>query len=434
MGVNGNRYAAAARCAHPIPRKITDVQGPVRHAAQPQAAWPGCVRALLPGDAAGARLCRTPDVQPDAFRLVGQNGRTIHLHNAYHAYTHADWRRRDEALHSYVAAFLNEQEESRQQRSFEELRATLMPVIRNRGMFEDLRLEQQCEKGMDVPFPYDCRDIGEDCVELLALDLPDSTSTLIAGPRPEWGISLDEGLAIARDNLRDVTEDRFAEAAPGVFRGAWDDAYDTSRALLPDVLHRAPVAGRPVFMLPTRDCLLVVGERDNVAMALMLELSLKAAEHGRCISWLAFTYDDARRIVPFALTAPEHRQRQADLRRMLDTPAYAGQKALLDKLHEANDVDVFVASFNVYQDRNDSTRQVSVGTWTEGVHTLLPRTDHIAFVVSREDGEADVTVAEWEPAFALLGDLMELQPTLYPPRYRVRSFPSAEQLRQLPPV
>ncbi|MBB5876689.1 hypothetical protein [Xanthomonas sp. 3498] len=372
--------------------------------------------------------------QPDAFRLVGQNGRTIHLHNAYHAYTHADRRRRDEALHSYVAAFLNEQEESRQQRSFEELRATLMPVIRNRGMFEDLRLEQQCEKGMDVPFPYACRDIGEDCVELLALDLPDSTSTLIAGPRPEWGISLDESLAIARDNLRDATEDRFAEVAPGVFRGAWYDAYDTSRALLPDVLHRAPVAGCPVFMLPTRDCLLVVGERDNVAMALMLELSLQAAEHGRCISWLAFTYDDARRIVPFALTAPEHRQRQADLRRMLDTPAYAGQKALLDKLHEANDVDVFVASFNVYQDRHDSTRQVSVGTWTEGVDTLLPRTDHIAFVVPREDGEADVTVAEWEPAFALLGALMERQPTLYPPRYRVRSFPSAEQLRQLPPV
>jgi|GEM_PF-5516614 hypothetical protein len=29
---------------------------------------------------------------------------------------------------------------------------------------------------------------------------------------------------------------------------------------------------------------------------------------------------------------------------------------------------------------------------------------------------------------------MEQQPTLYPPRYRVRTFPSAEQLRQLPPV
>ncbi|MDQ1094213.1 hypothetical protein QE400_003626 [Xanthomonas sacchari] len=372
--------------------------------------------------------------RPDEFRLVGQSGCTIHLHNAYRSYTQADRRRRDEALHSYVAAFLDDQEESRQQRSFEELRATLMPVIRNRGMFEDLRLEQQCEKGMDVPFPYACRDIAEDCVELLALDLPDSTSTLIGGPRPEWGISLDEGLSIARDNLRDVTEDRFAEVAPGVFRGAWHDAYDTSRALLPDVLHRAPVAGRPVFMLPTRDCLLVVGDRDTAAMAAMLELSLEAIEHGRCISWLVFTYDDARRIVPFALPAPALRQRQADLRRMLDTQAYAGQKVLLDKLHEANDVDVFVASFHVYQDRNDSTRQVSVGTWTDGVDTLLPRTDHIAFVVPRDDGEADVTIAEWEPAVALLGDMMELQPSLYPPRYRVRTFPSAERLRQLPPV
>lgn len=371
--------------------------------------------------------------QPDQFRLVGASGFVVYLHNAYHAYLKANRRHRAHVLQHYVSGFVAEREESRREKPFEELRPTLMPLLRNRGMLEELRLEHVLSHGVEVPFGSAWRDVAEDCVELLALDLPETTSTLVAGPPAAWGLTLDESLLIARGNLRDATTDQFVEVAPGVFRGAWQDAYDSSRALLPDVLHRVPVAGQPVFMMPTRDCLLVVGDRDAGAMSIMLELSLEAAEAGRCISSLAFAYED-RRIVPFTLPTREHRQRQADLRRMLDAPAYHRQKELLDRIHQARDEDIFVAAFLVHADPDEGGCEISLGTWTDGVDTLLPVTDRIALVSPRDGGGADVKIVEWQQAAAVCAELMERQPTLYPPRYRVRAFPDDAQLRQLTPV
>ncbi|EKU23896.1 DUF1444 domain-containing protein [Xanthomonas graminis] len=368
---------------------------------------------------------------PDEFRFADQRGRIINLHNAYHAYTTADRRGRAEVLRSYAAAFVEGQNEDHETRTFEQVRPTLMPVIRHRGMLEEIRLEHVREHGWDAPFAVVWREIAEDCVELLAIDRPDSTSTLTQGPKDAWGITFEQALAIAHDNLRDATPERFVEVAAGIFQGGWQDAYDSSRVVLPDVLQRVPVKGRPVFMLPTRDCLLVVGDRDETAMAGMLELSLEAAAHGRCISSLAFAYDDARRIVPFALPQPEHRRRQAHLQRMLDAPAYSLQKELLEKIHAANQADIFVASYRVFEENDGSGRQFSLATWTRDVDTSLPKADRIAFVVPKDEGDADVVVADWDKAVAVVADLMEQEPDFYPPRFRVRAFPSEAQLRQL---
>ncbi|MBN6149346.1 hypothetical protein JR065_03270 [Xanthomonas sp. AmX2] len=374
--------------------------------------------------------------QPDEFRFADPRGRIINLHNAYHAYTTADRRGRAEVLRSYVAAFAEGHGEEDVSKTFEQVRPMLMPVLRHRGMLEELRLAHVREHGWEVPFGAVWRELAEDCVELLAIDRPDSTLTLTHGPKEAWGITLEEGLAIAHGNLRDATPDRFVEVAAGIFRGAWQDGYDTSRALLPDVLQRVPVKGRPVFMMPTRDCLLVVGDRDETAMAGMLELSLEAVANGRCISSLAFAYDDDRRIVPFALPQPEHRRRQADLRRLLDASAYSAQKEFLEKIHEANQDDIFVASYRVFEENDGSGRQFSVATWTQGVEASLPRAERIAFVALKgeADADADVVFADWHKVVAVVAELMEQEPDFYPPRFRVCGFPSEAQLRQLMPV
>ncbi len=383
-------------------------------------------------EALRAQGCRDELVyRPDEFRLVAPRGRIINLHNAYHDYTTADRQRRGEVMRSYAAAFVEEGGEDNQIETLEQARPMLMPVVRHRAMFEEMRLEHVRAHGWETPFTTVWRELSEDCVELLAIDRPDSTSTLLAGPKDAWGITFEQALAIAHDNLRDATPDRFVEVAAGIYQGAWQDAYDTSRVVLPDVLQRVPVKGRPVFMLPTRDCLLVVGDRDETAMAGMLELSLEAAAHGRCISSVAFAYDDARRIVPFALPQPAHRRRQADLQRMLEAPAYSLQKELLEKIHAANQTDIFVASYRVFEENDGSGRQFSLATWTRDVDTSLPKTDRIAFVVPKDEGDADVVVVEWDKAVAVVADLMQQQPDFYPPRFRVRDFPSEAQLRQL---
>jgi len=383
-------------------------------------------------DALRAQGCRDElTYRPDEFRLVAPRGRIINLHNAYHDYTTADRQRRAEVLRSYAAAFVEEGGEEHQIETLEQARPMLMPVVRHRAMFEEMRLEHVREHGWETPFTTVWRELAEDCVELLAIDRPDSTSTLLAGPKDAWGITFEQALAIAHDNLRDATPDRFVEVAAGIFQGAWQDAYDTSRVLLPDVLQRVPVKGRPVFMLPTRDCLLVVGDRDETAMAGMLELSMEAAANGRCISSLAFAYDDARRIVPFALPQPEHRRRQADLQRMMDAPAYSLQKDLLEKIHEANHTDIFVASYRVFEENDGSGKQFSLATWTRDVDTSLPKADRIAFVMPKDESDADMVVVDWDKAVAVVAELMQQEPDFYPPRFRVRGFPSEAQLRQL---
>jgi hypothetical protein len=59
--------------------------------------------------------------------------------------------------------------------------------------------------------------------------------------------------------------------------------------------------------------------------------------------------------------------------------------------------------------------------------TLLPQAHRVGFY--DPDAEASV-MAEWDRVRAVVGDLM--QPTDYwPPRFRVREFPTAEQLQAM---
>jgi hypothetical protein len=66
---------------------------------------------------------------------------------------------------------------------------------------------------------------------------------------------------------------------------------------------------------------------------------------------------------------------------------------------------------------------LSYATWTETTNTLLPKTDTL--VLGRLGGKPHMV--EWQRAVDIVGDLMEAV-DIYPPRYRVRSFPSDEQL------
>ena len=103
--------------------------------------------------------------------------------------------------------------------------------------------------------------------------------------------------------------------------------------------------------------------------------------------------------------------------------SYAGQKDLLDDLHQRRGADIFVASATgVEKDGQLMTYSV----WTEGVDTLLPRTDLV--VLSRlKDGQLGQTIfVPWDAAVAMLSELME--PTDHvPTRFRARQFPDAQQ-------
>ena len=103
---------------------------------------------------------------------------------------------------------------------------------------------------------------------------------------------------------------------------------------------------------------------------------------------------------------------------------YAEQKALLDKLHEKNGEDVFVAAFSAIQ--SPEGRLFSYATWTATTNSLLPKTD--VLVLGRVGG--NIAMVEWQKAMDVAGELMEPL-DIYPPRYRVRAFPSEKQLKAM---
>ncbi len=379
-------------------------------------------------DAARGAGYREPlDYLPDEFRLRHGDGVYFNLHNAYRDYQNAARPQRTAVLDGYVATLLRSRDKSA--RSFADIRPLLRPVIRNLAMLEEVRLHHRRSEGRDDAYQVVHRTLGKDCVTLLAIDHPESTSTLTKGPEPHWGISLDEALGIALDNLRATTEDAFEEIIPGLYIGRWGDGYEISRALLPDVLQRAPIKGQPVFMIPTNDVLLVAGDRDEAALRQMVELSFKAQENGRAVSSQMLTYQD-QRIVAFKSGDDALLARLATLEHLLLQGACHAQKELLDKIHEERGEDLFVATYMLYELADSGGRTFSMCSWTQTVDSLLPKTDRVALVELGADGVSNTRLVEWAEIEDKVAGLLQ-QVSLYPPRYRTLGFPSPEQLQRM---
>lgn len=359
------------------------------------------------------------------FRVQVGESSYFNLHNAHQAYVGAPRGKQQQALDQFVRTLRASDD---REPGWEELRPLLRPVIRNLGQLEHVRLQGIADKGWDTPNTLQYRQLSEDCVEMIAIDHAEHMVTRQHGPAPEWGVSLHEALSIARSNLRDIAPVDFEPIAPGLFRAAWADCYDSSRALLPELVNRVPVAGRPVFLLATRDLMMVAGENDEAAQRQMFDIALEEIKAGRAISSELFCHDDDGRVTVREPATAELRQKQHQLRLSLRQDAYQEQKALLQRIHEAHDVDVFVATFMVY--RND-TETFSIASWTQGVEASLPRTEYLAFVVP-DDNDSRVVRAPWNTAMPIVGHLLEADPRhLYPPRYLTRGFPTGEQLAQL---
>ena len=73
--------------------------------------------------------------------------------------------------------------------------------------------------------------------------------------------------------------------------------------------------------------------------------------------------------------------------------------------------------------------------WAENVDTLLCRTDRLTLTRDAPSAEeaSIIGMAPWDRVVAAAGDLLEPQEGLYPERFRVRAFPTHEQLAQMAP-
>ncbi len=364
----------------------------------------------------------------ELFRVEVGEGSYFNLYNAHHAYLSAPRGKQQQALDVFIR---NLQPRQDGPQGWDEVRPLLRPVIRSISQLEYIRLHTIEKQGWEAANTLQYRRLTEECVEMLAIDHAEHMVTRQDGPAPEWNLTLDEALAEARRNLRDIDPVDFAPIGPGLFRAAWADCYDSSRALLPELVNRVPVAGRPVFLLATRDLMMVAGENDTAAQAMMFDIAAEEIKTGRVISWELLCHDEDGRIQAREPATEDLREKQAALRCTFRQDAYQEQKTLLDRIYQAHNEDGFAAKFMVLQ-RDGET--FSTCSWAKDVLASIPRTDTLALLVAGDD-EPRMILVPWDKAMAVAGHLLEADTRhLHPPRYITRGFPSAEQLAQMMPT
>jgi uncharacterized protein YtpQ (UPF0354 family) len=364
------------------------------------------------------------DVEKSSIRVESRNA-TFYLDNAFASYLAAEKAQRSGVIQRYVSAFL---QTASIPKDFATARASLLPIVKDPAYFS-LSLLMLKADGQDTSkLDNVTKRIAEGLVATIACDTEHTIMTVDRSTLEEWRVTLEEALEVATINLRDRSNpEGMKEIVPGLFVSQWGDSYDSARILIPDILHRLSLNGDPVIFVPNRDQLWVTGKYNNEGIRAMLTHGKQSHfEQGHTLSPNLYTHSSGR----WEFYAPEEEELKKlglSMKKQREGIDYAQQKGYLEKLYKREKNDVFVATCQVLKRQDEALFSRCV--WTNGVDSLLPETDVIVFLPDPKE-KVFITVS-WNGATSIVGFLMEMEPELTPPRYRVRHFPDAEQLVRL---
>ncbi len=378
--------------------------------------------------AAGEQRKVRYDAQQFSLRPDGNEVSVMNLSNLYAEYCAAEKSARLKMLVNITRSWFSDRRTLPAQ--FEDVHPDLLPSVRSRSYYEFAMLQLQIEGARDLNYPQ--QSLGDHLSVGLVYDLPDCMRTIVAQDLDNWQVNYFEAYEAALTNLRHKEDPVFVSPAQGVYLSATGDNYDASRMVLVDMIRQFEVEGDPVVMVPNRDTLIVTGTRELNGLKVMLARAKQALEEPRPISSLAFRLENDEWVEWLPdLDHPLHAQ-FALLRLRSFGQQYAEQKELLEKLHGRKGEEVYVAEFSAAQ--NSITGELhSYCVWSEGVDTLLPKTDQIYFFrpANRQNNdEQTLAHCRWDEVQRIAGAMLELD-DIYPERYRVRTFPSEQQLQIL---
>ena len=361
----------------------------------------------------------------DDFRLIseGEQGFVFNLCNVYEEHCNLPKAERAEHLQNLLNCLPSADSLPE---SFEEASGSLRPKIWTRQTIDLMQLRARCENSERPDLPL--YPLGAHHYSSLVFDTPTAMRSLSKSDLEGWGVQYYPALEAACHNLDEHTT-MWSQIGDHFYASMSGDSYDSSRVLLLDKIKAFDVLGTHVACVPNRESMFVCGSEDEESLNIMFELAEKTlAEDPRpgCPLPLIIDGDEWADWVPPRNHSIRPRYDQLALQYFGN--AYHNQKELLEQLFEW-DVDnaAFVASFMAFEKDGVAT---SVASWGEGVDSLLPRTDQIAF--SR--GRGDTTLVDWGTAAEIVGNLLVEDPSYYPIRYRVREFPSDSQFDELAAV
>jgi hypothetical protein len=357
----------------------------------------------------------------EAFSLRGEN-QTKFLSNMYHDYVRAKRGDREAVLKAYLGAYdLKDRPDD-----YPSVKAKLMPAIRSR-FFQYRASGVQTEGSVIPPNGLRASDLctqplGDDRSVYLVVDDEHAMSYVAKDSAEKWGVSTEQMMGDAINNLRDRTTDKWTTVVPHLYVGNWGDSYDCSRILLPDLIYRLNLPGRPVALVPVRGDVYVSSDQlPDLQMAMFKLAQDRMQENNRWCSYSALVLDQGKWL-PFSPPNEVVRAALQKLRCQMMATEYADQKEMLEAdLHTANNP-AFVASLMVFETK-DTGGLWSAASWANGVDTYLPLADKIVFSDEAAPDAAPLVV-DWDAAYPIVAPLMTALPT-YPPRFQVTTFPDA---------
>ena len=356
------------------------------------------------------------------FRLHGGEMK-LYLGNLLHDLQRCPRARRPALLQRFLDGMLSPDDAIPAR--YADARPRLMPVVRRRDDIGIVALS--ASEATDDPakrFRPATKPLAGELVIALVCDRPTSMAYVNEHELPNWQVTFEQALADALDNLRGLPEHGgWQQIGHGVWSGEWGDAYDSSRILLPDLIHRVGVRD-PVVAVPFRNALMLTSAGNEAGIALMAQVIGEHLEDTQ--RWLSFQLLrlENTQWLPHAPLVAVDDWHLLNLRNQ--AAVHESQKELLDALHAKRGTDLWVASWQML--RRDDLGTLSYAVWSETVDTLLP---HAEFIVFKPAGDADgELLVAWADAIGVVGELMEATEHL-PERLRVRRFPDAAQVARL---
>lgn len=359
------------------------------------------------------------------FALKLANGNTVFLDNVFANFGSTAKSERNALIQRFVAGV---SADPTIPVDFVAAKERLIPIIRSASYLSLTQLQARADGTYRPNHATPCQTLSDDLVVCLAYDSPDSFSIIIHADFDRWSVPLEDAILTATSNLRALTDTSLlAEETTGVYVGGWGDSYESSRMLLPELVDGLSIDGEPVACLPSRNTFWITGSENPDGLRAMLETAeethfkpyplspdLFVLRDG---SWQTFVPED---VALRNLLAGIQRRRQA-----LD---YGQQKGHLEAIYEKETIDVFVASYSLYE--TEGVKEMfSICVWSKDVDSLLPHTDRIVILIDPES--KDRVNVPWELAVSVVGHLMQREPDLAPERFRVRSFPSDAEIVEL---
>ena len=369
---------------------------------------------------------------PERFCLrLGDNAHTMFLQNAYVEYCRTPRARRTDVLQRAASTV---ELGRRPEPALDEVRSNLLPRVRERVYFSSFDLNTRIERLIRPPETnadkpplenFIIQPFAEQLTLEIVIDTPTAIQSLSRKLVEKWGVSFDELLPIAKDNLWRMSNQDFPQVAPGVYLSPWRDTHDASRLFLHDLIWQLKVKGDHVAAVPNRDILLVTGSEDVDGLKAMAALAEEALKQPRPMTGTFFRLSGTQ-WSPFLPSpdSPAYWPVKGLAMRVIAND-YAEQTSLLTTLHEKSKQDVFVAKQALM--RRDDGSFWTWAVWVDGVDdALLPKADFISFGAVENGQKRQDGWAPWSSVVSVLGHRMEAT-DVYPPRFRVRTYPTVDE-------